>query len=301
MMTPVSGPRPDDDVLVDYLLGTLSVEETERVDELSVADDQVASRLQAVESDLVDAYVAGRLPGGRLERFTSHYLSSPERGARVELAAALRTRATRGATVPAARAFGDRRFLPRWALAAAALVAAVGMAYFAIENNRLRDQVSQSNTTRVSEHQTVEGLRADLARERSAQESMRNEIDRLRKAEPSGRSSIQALVLMPLRRGAVDVSTVSVRRGGGHLALSLRLEENNFPRYQATLRESATRKTVWQSASIAARSANANEMLAVEVPAELLRSANYTVELSGSRENDVVVFVSSYAFRVVIE
>ena len=109
---------------------------------------------------------------------------------------------------------------------------------------------------------------------------MRNEIDRLRKAEPSGRSSMQALVLMPLRRGAGDVSTVSVLRGSGHLALSLRLEENTFPRYQATLRESAARQTVWRSGSIAARSANANEMLAVEVPAALLRSATYTLELT---------------------
>lgn len=301
MMTPVSGPRPDDEVLVDYLLGTLSLEETERVDELGVADDEVASRLEAVETDLVEAYVAGRLQGAGLERFTSHYLSSPVRRARVELAAALKTRATRRATVPAARASGNSRFLPRWALAAAALVAAVGMAYFAIENNRLRDQVSRSNAARVTEQHAVEGLRADLERERSAQGSMRDEIDRLRKAEPSGRSSIQALVLMPLRRGAGDVSTVSVSRDSGHLALSLRLEENTFPRYQATLRDSATRQTVWRSASIAARSANANEMLAVEVPAALLRSANYTLELTGSRENDVVVFVSSYAFRVVVE
>lgn len=294
MMTPVSGPRPDDEVLVDYLLGALSTEEAERVDELSIADDEVASRLLTVESDLVEAYVAGRLQGAGLERFTSHYLSSPVRRARVELAAALRTRATRGATVP-------MRSLPRWALKAAALVAAVGMAYFAIENERLRDQVSRSNAARVTEQHAVEGLRADLERERSAQESMRNEIDRLRKAEPSGRSSIQALVLMPLRRGAGDVSTVSVLRGIGHLPLSLRLEENTFPRYQATLRESATRQIVWRSASIAARSANANEMLAVEVPVALLRSANYTVELTGSRGNDGAAFVSSYAFRVVVE
>ena len=35
-------------------------------------------------------------------------------------------------------------------------------------------------------------------------------------------------------------------------ALSLRLEENTFPRYQATLRESAARQTVWRSGSIAA-------------------------------------------------
>ena len=95
----------------------------------------------------------------------------------------------------------------------------------------------RSNAARVTEQRAVEGLRADLERERSAQESMRNEIDRLRKAEPSGRSSMQALVLMPLRRGA-GVSTVSVLRGSGHLARRCAWRKN-VPALSATLRESA--------------------------------------------------------------
>ena len=150
MMTRPSGERPDDEVLVDYLLGRLSTEDTERVDELSIADDDVAWRLQAVENDLVDAYVAGQLSGERLERFTSFYLTSPVRRRRVELARALRSQSTPRAARPA-----SLRILPHWALAAAALIATLGVAYFAVENRRLRDQVYQSDAARASGEQAL--------------------------------------------------------------------------------------------------------------------------------------------------
>ena len=40
---------PDDQLLVRYLVGSLPEDETERLDELSIADDQFAARLSAVE------------------------------------------------------------------------------------------------------------------------------------------------------------------------------------------------------------------------------------------------------------
>ena len=48
-----------DQLITQYLLGSLSSEETERLDELSLSDDEFAVRLQAVENELIDAYVEG--------------------------------------------------------------------------------------------------------------------------------------------------------------------------------------------------------------------------------------------------
>src|SRR5262245_5872489 len=67
---------PADKELQSYLLGLLPDEDAERLDELSIIDDQVAERLRIVEDDLVDAYVNGELTGATLERFESHYLAS---------------------------------------------------------------------------------------------------------------------------------------------------------------------------------------------------------------------------------
>ena len=63
----------NEDLIVQYLLGSLSEEETESFDELCFVDDEFAERLSAVENDLVDTYVRGELSGPKLGRFDSHY------------------------------------------------------------------------------------------------------------------------------------------------------------------------------------------------------------------------------------
>ena len=47
----------------DYLLGQLPESEAERLDELSITDDECAERIRAVEHDLVDAFARGELEG----------------------------------------------------------------------------------------------------------------------------------------------------------------------------------------------------------------------------------------------
>src|ERR1700761_3819464 len=89
-MMPDSNQSVDDQVLTAYLFGNLPTEETERLDELSIADDDFAARLYAVESDLVDAYAGGELSGTTLEKFERTYLSSPVRRQRVAVAKQLR-------------------------------------------------------------------------------------------------------------------------------------------------------------------------------------------------------------------
>jgi hypothetical protein len=301
MMTLLADGRPDDEVLVQYLLGTLPETEAERIDELSIADDEVAWRMRAVENDLVDAYVLGQLAGATLDQFTSRYLTSPIRRQRVEFATTLLSAQVRN--VPTTR-FGVRRgVLPRWALAAAALIAAVGVGYLALENQRLRDQVDETEAARTRGEQTAEALRSELEQERSASAAARSQLEQTRQPVPSarGRSSIQALVLLPLRRGAGDIPIVSIAPGTGELPLRLHLEGGAFPRYQAIVRDSATGQTVWRSGSLEARSDGANRAVAVGVPVRLLRSANYTVEVMGLRRNDAAELASSYAFRVMLE
>jgi hypothetical protein len=79
----------DDQMFGRYLLGLLPEKDAERLDELSIADGDVASRLCAVEHDLIDAYVSGTLAGDTLNRFESFYLGSPRRHERVVIARGL--------------------------------------------------------------------------------------------------------------------------------------------------------------------------------------------------------------------
>ena len=70
------GLEDEDQLLLRYVLGLLGPEEAGRLDEASVADDEFAARLRAVEEDMIDAYVRSALTGKALTRFESRYLSS---------------------------------------------------------------------------------------------------------------------------------------------------------------------------------------------------------------------------------
>jgi hypothetical protein len=77
----------DEDLpLLQYLLGGLSDEDVDDIDERSITDEGLAWRLRQVEHDLVDAYVTGALSGEALRRFMWFYLSSPRRRDKVSFA-----------------------------------------------------------------------------------------------------------------------------------------------------------------------------------------------------------------------
>jgi hypothetical protein len=182
----------DDDILTQYLLGALTDEKTEQLDELSIADDQMAARLQVIENDLVDAYVGGELSGTNLALFESFYLESPKRREKVSFARTLYVFERRTGTALAAQpkkpsvpetsqTRGDaservRRFrffvAPRlalqWGFAAAALVFLFVGAFLTVENLRLRDQMTQANAERATLEQRERELQQQLAEHRSS-------------------------------------------------------------------------------------------------------------------------------------
>src|SRR5256885_7056027 len=78
----------DQQKLTQYLLGSLPMAEAERLDELSVTDDEVAEALRSVENDLIDAYVQDELDEAERAKFKTHYLASATRRERVAFAQA---------------------------------------------------------------------------------------------------------------------------------------------------------------------------------------------------------------------
>jgi hypothetical protein len=193
---------PGDQLITQYLLGSLSSEETERLDELSLTDDEFATRLQVVEDELVDAYVGGELTGQTLQQFDSFYLASPRRRERVKFARVFRTvaeqQALRGAESaplgvtarPISQRAGSHRerrleLLPssgrkwQWGLAVAASLLLVATAWLATENWRLRDQVNQARTEQTAVEQREREL---LARQSSFSSEKEAEVARLRES-----------------------------------------------------------------------------------------------------------------------
>jgi hypothetical protein len=274
----------DDRLLTRYLLGALGDDEIERLDELSIADDEFASRLQVLEDDLVDAYVRRELAGETLEQFQSFYLSSAKRQEKVQFAEAL-LRATdlRAAATPGERL---RTWLPQWALAAAACLLLVATGFLWYQNLQLRNQLKEGQAAIAALRQHVQTPAPPPPPENSP-------------PQPQPVHTV-AMVLAPLTRGrsAVPVLTLTPT---DRAALQLELESNDFPRYRASLKDPATSRELWRSDEVKALSQGQNIVAFISVPAGMLKQQNYTVELTGISAGGAAEFAGSYAFRVVMK
>lgn len=80
--------RPDVDLLKRYLIGLISPEEQAEI-EGRLQDPVYRDYLEAVEDELIDDYLEGRLTGDSGDGFEKHYLHTPERRHKLELARSL--------------------------------------------------------------------------------------------------------------------------------------------------------------------------------------------------------------------
>jgi hypothetical protein len=274
----------DDRILTRYLLGALGDDETERLDELSIADDDFASRLQVVEDDLVNAYVRGELAGETLEQFRSFYLSSGQRREKVQFAEAL-FRATY-LRPPTARRERSRTWLPEWALAAAACLLLAAVGFLLYQNLRLRDEMKQAQAAIATLRQHVETAAPPPPPEKSS-------------PQPQAVQTV-AVVLAPLTRGSSAVPVVALMPTDG-VALQLELESNDFPRYRASLKDPAAGRVMWRSDAVKASSRGQDSAVFISVPAGTLKQQNYMIELTGISAGAAAESVANYAFGVVMK
>ncbi len=324
----------DEEVLENYLLGASSETETERLDDLSITDDEVASRLRAIENDLVDAYVRGELSEERLSGFTSHYLASPMRREKVAFSKTFLALADKAATARAEdiqriapeskRHLGKPRWLSLfavpnpallWGLTAAALVFLFAGGYLVLENVRLRDQMAQTRADRAALEQREHESQRQLDEQRSTDAETEKELERVRErlgqleqeaaneqraktepVEPTAR--VVAFALAPPARGTGQPPAVTVPVGTDFVSLTLQLESDDFPAYRVALKDSTTDRVVWRSGRLKALSKGGSRSLPIRLRADLLKPQRYTLEVSGVRTTGVAEIISSYSFKV---
>ena len=310
----------DDEELERYLLGLVADEASERLDEASIADDEVAMRLRVVESDLVDSYVRGKLAGETLARFESHYLSSPRRRERVRLAASFIGTVDRSVTgaegaIGAVRSARPTR-LPWMATAAAFVIVVGGILLF--EFGRPRHEWPDTNSARSAPERRTEQVDRRLAREPApGAASVEEERDRAR-ARPSAaaststipgpespggraaeRGQIVAIVLLPPTRTVAPIPTLAIPAAADRVRFELRLESNDFAAYRVGLKDPASNRILWRSSWIPAQLSAAQASVSVVVPANLFEQQHYSLDLAGrdaGRREDVI---GSYPVRIV--
>lgn len=324
-----------DTVLLRYLLGALPVDEAEPIEEASLVDGALAARLNALECDLVDEYVRGELEGPNLARFQSWYLSSPLRTQKVEVAKAILLiieplkdvpapapsaaktevkpieanrspapatkvapalsygKASAGAISSGSR-FGMFRAWPMLGIvtAAAVLILIVAVGFLTSRNKRLRNEVAETKkqTTELTAKLNEEHAAANSsAQKNGATDTFAHGLDNV---------ATVTMFLPSPTRGASSVPTVKVPAGTGLVVLSLGLGANNEDSYRAQLMDPATQKILWHSGVL--RPGSDGTYVSVTVPAPVLRSKMYLLQLMHDTANGGSELLASYPFRAEV-
>jgi hypothetical protein len=262
-----------DDTLVRYLLGSLPDDEAERLDELSITDDEFAARLAAAEADVIDAYVRHELPADERARFEAIYTASPGMRARLELARSLAARSHRAER---------RSWVPL--AAAAAVVLSVG-GYWLSQGSR------QSTPPAASPPMQTEAPRPAPAPVPAAPGPV---------AAP-GSPTVLSFVLAAPTRQADNGAIITVPRTDAAIELRLRIEGDDFPEYLATLKDAAGVRTLWRSSRVRAEGPPADRVVPIRVPANLLTPRRHVLELRGLPAKGEPETIASYAFRAVLQ
>jgi len=332
-------PDPDEQQLVRYLLGLLPEEETERLDELTMVDDKIAWRLRAAENDLVDSYLMGKLSAEMLDRFESLYLASPRRRQKVEFAAGFLRAVDRvtvpaeadPATEPVPEPAAEQDVAPlrvsgsfgqtvphlkaAWILAAAAALFLCASGALFVRNIQIARELNQSQQERAALSRRASDLEQQLADQQKSHADVVSELERTRAAQTGGtpRAASEnvsdssasaplttiALALSPLTRSAAPAATLVIPDGTDRVAFELRLETNEFSHYRVLLRDPATGLVVWRSGDLKAPPTSDSPTISLVVPAGLLKTQHYSLELVGRRAGGTDEVTASYAFRAV--
>jgi hypothetical protein len=293
--------------LVQYVLGLLPEAEAERLDEASVADDTLASRLRVVEHDLVDAYVSDTLDRETRARFETVYLATPRRREKVEFARRFLATVDGAAAAPVITPAPHRA----WSLqAAAALLLAVsgGLLY---QDLRLHDRAKDAERQIAIQTQRATSLARQLDEARAVTRDAQTAFERAAAAQRDQRSApagptasaatartAVAIVLLPQTRSVGAVPTVAVPATAERVAFQLRLEANDFFVYQAALKDPGTNRIVWRSAQLSAQSRDEATVVSISVPASTLASQHYSLELTGIHGPERTEVVGNYVFQV---
>jgi hypothetical protein len=325
-MSPPEQQPYDDRFLTQYLLGALPAEEAESMDVLCISDEELATRLAAIENDLVDTYARGELSGEDLDQFESFYLASAHRRRKVEFASALLGIEKKRALAPVATPVVTPKAVPvavptpepaeepapapksrarrpmfHWgfALAAAAIVLVAG--YVSFDNFRLRRQISDAQSQHAAIDQRQQQLQKELDDERSANAESAKEIERLRQSQTNVEQlKTVSLLLPPPTRGAGRPPTIDVQPGTDLAVLLLALESDDFPQYRAAVKDPAANQVLWTSANLQSASLGDKKMVSISFPAGLLKQQNYVVELTGLPAHGAPETIGSYPFRAVL-
>ena len=232
--------------------------------------------------------------------------------------------------------FAVSRPAVRWSFALAALAVVIFGGWLWRENSRRQSEMSQINANREQMRQRetepakqeaqlqsetanpnsaanlavdseaerklaqVREERARLQRQlkKQAQEQQRL-AERQQQPTAPNHAIIASFVLAPSLRGGSRIQTVSIPAQSARIAANLELESDDYTDYRAVLRSQTDNRILWQSGKLKSKIGGGQRRLNLVFPANLLKPAIYSIEVSGIAADGEAEIISDYSFRVV--
>ena len=249
---------------------------------------------RAIDAEnIAERYVASRLPPEEAARFEEHYLDCPSCCARVESAERLKRGLRRLAEEAAVRAPGASRWSrsPRWALAAAALLAvALAPAWFEIQRLRsdlARTKVEQGSADRLKGE--LQQTRRDLAAEVEKREALAREMA----ADRQPQANLPIIPLTPVRGGA-PIRTLKLPAKPGWVAFWVEPGDTDYPAYRAALSKDEG-AVVFQASRLTLNDLGA---LLITVHSTSLSPGAYWLAVEGLPRSGAPVAVGRFPLRI---
>jgi hypothetical protein len=188
---------------------------------------------------------------------------------------------------------GIFRAWPMLGFAAAVLILIVAVGFLTSRNKRLRNEVAETKkqTTELTAKLNEEHAAANGGDQKGGvPANLAHGLDNV---------ATVTMFLPSPTRGASNVPTIKIPAGTGLVVLSLGLGSNNEESYRAQLMDPATQKVLWHSGVL--RPGSDGTYVSVTVPAPVLRSKMYLLQLMHDAANGGSELLASYPFRAEVK
>jgi anti-sigma factor RsiW len=302
----------DDVLLIQYLLGNLSPDEQARVEDRAFADPNYLVTLQAVEVDLIDAYVNGELSPADRICFERQFLVSPERRKKVAFARDLARVAAEAKAVeasPALRVSAWQSFLRavrgwnpalQFAAGLAVVILLAGASWLTVENVTMRSRIAGLETQGGELQTRTDDLRRQLDQEQARSGSLAAQVQQ-QGTSARGPAPVAAslMLLSGLSRAESRREQLVLSPNAGIAHIEVQLEaRDDYPRFRAELRTLGGAEVV-SLGSLSRRRVAAGYDVSFDVPASALATDQYELTLKGVSNDQTAQDVGFYYFSVL--
>lgn len=286
----------EDSTIRRFVLGDLDEETRQQLEVEAIADDEIFGRMEAVEDEIIEEYLAGTLPGSERRIFDETLDTIPGRRRRVELVKTLAARKPRAAKPSNVVSLSERlRFASHARLSIAAGFAAAAITALIFVQSRqsatddnppapavaLTPAAASATPSTYPSATTVPSTSSALAAHQPGAPILASSPSAA--VNVAATSVVTFLLTSGTMRSGDGGRTLDLADGADEVHLQIAVDDDEFSHYNAELR-APDGTSVASARDLPVTAQKGAPVITVRVPASALRSGRHELVLAGVHE-----------------